>query len=133
MRSSQRDGRTVVFVVRDGKAVEVPVTPGEKIGDLTAITGDVKRGEKAVLKPPRRSRTARWSRSSRSTPRARAIAPMATRPRQRARRRDPRTRKYYVRGEQIIPVLVDINLDVGEGDFVALMGPSGRASARCSI
>jgi len=30
-----------------------------------------------------------------------------------------------VRGDQIIPVLVDINLDVPAGDFVALMGPSG--------
>jgi putative ABC transport system ATP-binding protein len=33
--------------------------------------------------------------------------------------------KYYRRGEQIIPVLVDINLDVALGDHVALMGPSG--------
>jgi putative ABC transport system ATP-binding protein len=33
--------------------------------------------------------------------------------------------KYYVRGGQVIPVLVDIDLDVGLGDFVALMGPSG--------
>jgi putative ABC transport system ATP-binding protein len=33
--------------------------------------------------------------------------------------------KYYTRGDQIIPVLVDINLDVRMGDFVALMGPSG--------
>ena len=33
--------------------------------------------------------------------------------------------KYYVRGDQVIPVLVDIDLDVAEGDFVALMGPSG--------
>jgi len=33
--------------------------------------------------------------------------------------------KYYTRGGQIIPVLVDINLDVHTGDFVALMGPSG--------
>ncbi len=33
--------------------------------------------------------------------------------------------KYYVRGEQIVPVLVDINLDVARGDYVALMGPSG--------
>src|SRR5437868_8307252 len=33
--------------------------------------------------------------------------------------------KYYVRGGQIIPVLVDINLDIGVGDYVALMGPSG--------
>jgi HlyD family secretion protein len=49
---AQRDGKTVVFVVRDNRAVEVPVTPGKKIADLTAIAGDVKSGEKAVLKPP---------------------------------------------------------------------------------
>src|SRR6266700_2556869 len=48
---AQRDGRTVVLVVRDGKAVEVPVAPGSRIADLTAITGEVKAGEKAVLKP----------------------------------------------------------------------------------
>jgi RND family efflux transporter MFP subunit len=46
-----RDGRTVVYVVREGKAVEVPVTPGLKVGDLTAIAGAVKTGEKAVQKP----------------------------------------------------------------------------------
>lgn len=49
---TQRDGRIVVFVVREGKAVAVPVTPGMKIGELTAITGAVKSGEKAVAKPP---------------------------------------------------------------------------------
>jgi len=48
---AQRDGKTLVFVVRDGKAVGVPVTTGDKIGELTAITGDVKTGEKAVQKP----------------------------------------------------------------------------------
>ncbi len=37
--------------------------------------------------------------------------------------------KYYVRGDQVIPVLVDINLDVGEGDYVALMGPSGSGKS----
>ena len=48
---AQRDGKTLVFVVRDGKAVGVPVTTGDKIGELTAITGEVKTGEKAVQKP----------------------------------------------------------------------------------
>ncbi len=48
---AQRDGRTVVFSVKDGKANAVPVTPGIKVGDLTAITGDVKSGDKVVLKP----------------------------------------------------------------------------------
>ena len=33
--------------------------------------------------------------------------------------------KYYRRGDQIIRVLVDINLDVRLGDYFALMGPSG--------
>ena len=37
--------------------------------------------------------------------------------------------KYYQRGEQIIPVLVDINLDVAVGDYVALMGPSGSGKS----
>jgi len=49
---AQRDGKSVVFVVRDGKAVVVPVTPGIRIGDVTAITGDVRSGEKAVANPP---------------------------------------------------------------------------------
>jgi putative ABC transport system ATP-binding protein len=33
--------------------------------------------------------------------------------------------KTYSRGEQLIPVLSDINLDIAAGDYVALMGPSG--------
>jgi RND family efflux transporter MFP subunit len=48
----QRDGRTVVFVIRDDKAVAVPVTPGARIGDVTAVSGAVKSGEKAVPRPP---------------------------------------------------------------------------------
>lgn len=48
---AQRDGKTVVYVIRENKAVEVPVTPGVKIANVTAIAGDVKSGEKAVLKP----------------------------------------------------------------------------------
>lgn len=46
-----RDGRSVVFVVRDGVAAEVAVTPGAKLGDVVAITGAVKSGDKVVLKP----------------------------------------------------------------------------------
>jgi putative ABC transport system ATP-binding protein len=37
--------------------------------------------------------------------------------------------KYYTRGDQIIPVLVDINLEVFAGDFIALMGPSGSGKS----
>jgi RND family efflux transporter MFP subunit len=48
----ERDGRKVIFVVRNDRAVAVPVTPGIKVGDVTAIAGDVKSGEKAVASPP---------------------------------------------------------------------------------
>jgi putative ABC transport system ATP-binding protein len=37
--------------------------------------------------------------------------------------------KYYQRGGQIIPVLVEINLDVFVGDYLALMGPSGSGKS----
>jgi putative ABC transport system ATP-binding protein len=33
--------------------------------------------------------------------------------------------KSYRRGAQRLPVLTDVNLSIGRGDFVALMGPSG--------
>ncbi|MEO8628774.1 MAG: ABC transporter ATP-binding protein [Betaproteobacteria bacterium] len=37
--------------------------------------------------------------------------------------------KFYERGDQVISVLTDINLDVVAGDFVALMGPSGSGKS----
>ena len=37
--------------------------------------------------------------------------------------------KYYQRGGQIIPVLVDIDLEVRLGDYLALMGPSGSGKS----
>ena len=46
-----RNAGDVLFVIRDGKAAEVRVVPGTKLGDLVAITGEVKTGDKAVLKP----------------------------------------------------------------------------------
>jgi ABC-type lipoprotein export system ATPase subunit len=37
--------------------------------------------------------------------------------------------KGYVRGEQLVPVLTDINLTINERDFVAMMGPSGSGKS----
>ncbi len=37
--------------------------------------------------------------------------------------------KSYRRGSQTVPVLVDINLDIEEGEFLALMGPSGSGKS----
>jgi putative ABC transport system ATP-binding protein len=37
--------------------------------------------------------------------------------------------KHYTRGNQVVPVLTDINFRVDEGDFVALMGPSGSGKS----
>ncbi|MFO1282073.1 MAG: efflux RND transporter periplasmic adaptor subunit [Burkholderiales bacterium] len=47
----QRDGRAVVFVVRGEAAAAVPVAAGTKLGDLVAVTGEVRSGEKVVVKP----------------------------------------------------------------------------------
>jgi putative ABC transport system ATP-binding protein len=34
-------------------------------------------------------------------------------------------RKHYIKGKEVVEVLHGINLEIPEGDFVALMGPSG--------
>lgn len=49
---TSRDGADVVFVMKDGKAVLTPVTLGETLGDMRAVTGGVEVGQKVILAPP---------------------------------------------------------------------------------
>ena len=51
----ERSGRKVVYVVKDGKAVETAVQPGSPIGDLVQVNG-LRAGDKVVLKPSERVR-----------------------------------------------------------------------------
>jgi RND family efflux transporter MFP subunit len=48
----ERGGRTVVYVIRDGRALETAVEPGEPIGDAVEIVKGVKAGEKVASSPP---------------------------------------------------------------------------------
>lgn len=51
-----RDGKRVVFVVKDGKAVATPVVTGDKLGELLEVKSGVKAGERVVAKPPEKLR-----------------------------------------------------------------------------
>lgn len=45
-----RDGRPVVFQIKDNRAVEVPVTTGQKLAAAIEITGGLKDGDKVIGK-----------------------------------------------------------------------------------
>ena len=47
---ANRDGRQVVFQIKDDHAVEVPVTTGQKLAGLLEITSGLKDGEKVIGK-----------------------------------------------------------------------------------
>jgi RND family efflux transporter MFP subunit len=50
---AQRDGRSVVFVVADGKALQRAVTPApQDVGAMKLLPEGVKLGERVVLSPP---------------------------------------------------------------------------------
>lgn len=48
----RRDGKAAVFVIENGKAIYTPVTTGEAIGDLRAVTSGLAAGRKVVVAPP---------------------------------------------------------------------------------
>ena len=45
-----RDGRQVVFQIKDDRALEVPVTTGQKFAGLLEITSGLKEGDKVIAK-----------------------------------------------------------------------------------
>jgi RND family efflux transporter MFP subunit len=47
-----RKGKKVVYVVKDNRVVETPITVGERLGDMVEVLGGVKAGDKVVLKKP---------------------------------------------------------------------------------
>jgi RND family efflux transporter MFP subunit len=52
----ERDGRRVVYVVRDGKAVETALQTGASYGEALEVKQGLKPGDKIVLKPTARLR-----------------------------------------------------------------------------
>jgi RND family efflux transporter MFP subunit len=46
-----RKGKNIVFLIKDNRAFEIPVTIGEKLGDMIEVLSGVKTGDKVVLKP----------------------------------------------------------------------------------
>ncbi len=52
----QRDGKSVVFVIKGDKVAEVVVETGATIGELLEIRAGVKPGDKVVLRPPEKLR-----------------------------------------------------------------------------
>ena len=51
-----RDGKSVVFAVRDGRAVQLGVEAGDKVGELLEIKAGVAAGDKLVLRPAEKLR-----------------------------------------------------------------------------
>jgi len=47
-----RNGRTVVFLLKDGLAREVPVALGEHLGDMEEVRTGAKAGDRIVMNPP---------------------------------------------------------------------------------
>jgi multidrug efflux pump subunit AcrA (membrane-fusion protein) len=52
---AQKD-KKIVFVVKENKTVEIPVTLGATIGDMIEVLDGVKAGEQVVLNPSSRLR-----------------------------------------------------------------------------
>ncbi len=51
-----RKGKKVVYVVKNNRVVETPITVGERLGDMIEVLGGVKAGDKVVVKTPEKLR-----------------------------------------------------------------------------
>ncbi len=49
---TERDGKQVVFTIREGRATETPVRTGERLGTQTVVTEGLTQGETVVNRPP---------------------------------------------------------------------------------
>ena len=49
---TERDGKRVVFTIREGIATETPVRTGERLGTQTVVTEGLAQGETVVNRPP---------------------------------------------------------------------------------
>jgi multidrug efflux pump subunit AcrA (membrane-fusion protein) len=52
-----KDGKKFVFIIKDGRAVETPITTGRHLGDMIEVTGGIKAGDKIVVKPSNKLKT----------------------------------------------------------------------------
>jgi RND family efflux transporter MFP subunit len=64
---ASRGGRSVVFVLREGRVSEVPVEPGRRIGDLVEVRGaSIAAGDRVVLRPAEQLRDGERVRAAKS-------------------------------------------------------------------
>jgi len=48
------NGKKIVYIVQDDRAIETTVTLGNKIGDAIEVREGIKPGEKVVVNPPKK-------------------------------------------------------------------------------
>lgn len=51
-----KKGKETVFLIEENRVIEIPVSPGVKIGDMVEILDGIKVGQQIVLNPPERLR-----------------------------------------------------------------------------
>ena len=100
--------RAPVYVLRDGAPVEVRVKTGASDGKMTVITaGDVKPVIRFVISQKQGSGETQLMLAMRGI------------------------QKIYGEGAARVAALAGVDLDVAEGEFVAIMGASGSGKSTC--